>query len=219
MLLFFLACAAGPLAQPPHAMALPPLPPPPAPRMEVGSLWSEESARVLVGDNNSRAVGDAVTVLIDESTLTQLNAGTKADRTSGAGFEISSLLGLETTITKANEAMGGKIGLGGSSSSNLDGSGSTSREGTVRAVLTCQVVQVMTNGLLQLEGRKQVVVNNETQFVTLRAAARARDIALDNTLESLRLIDAQVEITGAGVLANQQRQGWGTSIANSIWPF
>jgi flagellar L-ring protein precursor FlgH len=115
--------------------------------------------------------------------------------------------------------MGGKIGLGGSSSSNLDGSGSTSREGTVRAVLTCQVVQVMTNGLLQLEGRKQVVVNNETQFVTLRAAARARDIALDNTLESLRLIDAQVEITGAGVLANQQRQGWGTSIANSIWPF
>jgi flagellar L-ring protein precursor FlgH len=115
--------------------------------------------------------------------------------------------------------MGGKIALGGSSGSSLNGEGSTSRNGTVQAVITCQVVQVASNGMLMLEGQKAVTVNNETQIVTLRGAARTKDISADNTLQSLRLLNAQVEITGNGVLANQQQQGWGTTVANAIWPF
>lgn len=70
-----------------------------------------------------------------------------------------------------------------------------------------------------LEGQKSVMVNNETQIVTLRGAARTKDISADNMLESFRLLNAQVEITGNGVLANQQHQGWGTTVANTIWPF
>lgn len=220
MFFFLLACAAGPMAAKPTVVSpLTLLPPPPPPHREPGSLWSEESARLLVGDDHHRALGDAVTVVIDESTITQLNAGTSAGRESGAGFAIESLLGAETSILKANSNMKGKIGLGGSSSSSLNGEGSTSRNGTVQAVITCQVVQVSGNGMLMLEGQKSVMVNNETQIVTLRGAARTKDISADNMLESFRLLNAQVEITGNGVLANQQHQGWGTTVANTIWPF
>ena len=220
MFFFLLACAAGPMAaQTPITAAMPLLAPAPAPHRDPGSLWSAESARLLVGDDHHRAVGDAVTVVIDESTITQLNAGTSAGRESGAGFAIETLLGLESTITKANKPMGGKIGLGGSSSSSLNGEGSTTRNGTVRAVITCQVLQLSANGMLVLEGQKSVMVNNETQIVTLRGAARTKDISADNMLDSFRLLNAQVEITGNGVLANQQQQGWGTTVANAIWPF
>lgn len=220
MLILLFACAAGPMgAGPTPVTPLSLLPPPPPPHREVGSLWSEESARLLVGDDHFRAVGDAVTVVIDESTITQLNAGTTAGRESGSGFAIEALLGAEKAITGANKNMGGKIALGGSSSSSLNGEGSTSRNGTVQAVITCQVVQVASNGMLMLEGQKSVTVNNETQIVTLRGAARTKDISADNTLQSLRLLNAQVEITGNGVLANQQQQGWGTTVANAIWPF
>jgi flagellar L-ring protein FlgH len=220
MILFLLACAASHVAvQAPVPAAAPLMAPLPAAPREPGSLWSAETARLLVGDDHYRAVGDAVTVVIDESTITQLNAGTSAGRESGAGFAIDALLGLETSITKANKPMGGKIGLEGSSSSSLNGEGTTSRNGSVQAVITCQVLQVASNGMLLLEGQKSVTVNNETQIVTLRGAARTRDISADNTLESFRLLNAQVEITGNGVLANQQHQGWGTTVANAIWPF
>ena len=31
--------------------------------------------------------------------------------------------------------------------------------------------------------------------------------------------DLKTEFSGQGVIANQQGQGWGTAVANTIWPF
>jgi len=196
-----------------------PVPPPAVEVRAVGSLWSDVGSRVMVGDNNARAVGDLVTINIDESIVTQLGADTQTGRATSTAFAIESLLGVETSITKNNPNMGGKIGLGGSSDSSLTGSGMTSRNGTMQTTLTSTVMQVLPNGNIILLGRKQVGVNNETQYVTLRAVARPRDINLDNTIQSYRLADVQVEVTGGGVLANQQHQGWLTTVANVISPF
>lgn len=220
LLLLAFACAVGPAAVS-QAPAAPPMPVP-APVVEeraVGSLWSDVGSRVMIGDNNARAVGDLVTIKIDESIVTQLGADTQTGRKSESSFAINSLLGIDTSILKKNPNMGASIGLGGASDSSLAGSGSTSRNGTMQTTLTCTVMQVLPNGNVILLGRKQVGVNNETQYVTLRAVARPRDINLDNTIESYRLADVQAEVTGGGVLANQQNQGWLTTVSNVLWPF
>ncbi len=218
--LYALACAVGPAAMNAAPAAPPmPVPPPVVEERAVGSLWSDVGSRVMVGDNNARAVGDLVTINIDESIVTQLGADTQTGRATNTEFAITSLLGLETSLTKTNPNMGGKIGIGGGSDSSLTGSGVTSRNGTMQTTLTSTVMQVLPNGNIILLGRKQVGVNNETQYVTLRAVARPRDINLDNTIQSFRLADVQVEVTGGGVLANQQHQGWLTTVTNVISPF
>ncbi|MDO9280704.1 MAG: flagellar basal body L-ring protein FlgH [Pseudomonadota bacterium] len=185
-----------------------------------GSLWSEPEARALVGmDGNARRIGDLITVNVQDNSSTTLGADTNTGRNSSSTSGISALLGLETSITAANPNMGGKIELGGSSESTMTGSGSTSRQGTLAATVTCQVIEVMSNGNLRIRGTKQVRVNRETQYLTLEGIVRPRDILVDNTIQSDLIAEARIEFTGAGVLADKQGPGWGTRVADMVWPF
>ncbi len=185
-----------------------------------GSLWSEPEARALVGmDGNARRIGDLITVSVRDSSSTTLGADTSTGRTTDSRHGISALFGLETSIPLANPDMGGKIELGGSSESSMEGSGSTSRQGTLAATVTCQVMEVMTNGNLRIRGTKQIRVNRETQYLTLEGIVRPRDILTDNTIQSDLVAEARIEFTGAGVLADKQGPGWGTRVADMVWPF
>lgn len=185
-----------------------------------GSLWSEPEARALVGmDGNARRIGDLITVNVQDTSSTTLGADTSTGRTSDSTYGITALLGLETSIPAANPNMGGKIAVGGSSVTSMEGSGSTSRQGVLAATVTCQVMEVMANGNLRIRGTKEVRVNRETQYLTLEGIVRPRDILTDNTIRSDQVADAKIEFTGAGVLADKQGPGWGTRVADMVWPF
>ncbi|GDX78350.1 flagellar L-ring protein [Deltaproteobacteria bacterium] len=216
---FAIGCAMGPMGAN-AAVPAPPIPEPmPVPVAMVqpapGSLWSPTGG--LVG--NTRAVDSLVTVNIDEATMTSLGANTDTSRDTSSEFGIDALVGVDTSILGANSNIGSKLKLGGSSGSSTAGAGSTSRTSALQTVVTCQVIGVMPNGNLQLRGIKQITVNNETQWATVTGIASPRDIQLDNSIDSSRLADGKFEVTGQGALANQQGQGWLTSIGNVIWPF
>jgi len=221
-LLFFLACAhltaSHAPAEEPHLTPAPPAPAPPP--SAPGSLWNETGTRALIGMNgNARQVGDLITVVVDESASTTIGAATDTSRSSDAAFGIDALLGADTSILRANPNMGSQISLGGTSSSNYSGDGSTSRDGSLSAVITCTVVEVLPNGNLRIRGTKEVRVNREIQYLTLEGIVRPRDIRIDNTVQSNLIADARVEFTGDGVISDKQGQGWGTRIADTLWPF
>ncbi len=201
---------------PPESLAMRPTPPPPPP----GSLYSDVGGRALIGmDNNARRVGDLVTVLVNEADSTSMSANTALQRRSSTSAEISALFGLRKAILDANPNMGGTLGLGGSSGSETTGDGETSRQGSLSAVLTCKITEVLANGNLQIWGQKEIRVNGETQYLTLTGEIRPRDLRLDNTVQSSLIFGSKVEFTGKGDLASQQHQGWGTTVTNAIWPF
>lgn len=223
-ILWFLACAhlSATLSGAPLAMTPPPPAPtpPPAPAPPPGSLWNEAGTRALIGMNgNARQVGDLITVTINESASTTIGAKTDTKRAGDSSFGISALLGADTSILRANPNMGATIGLAGDSSSTFSGDGSTSRDGSLTAVVTCSVIEVMSNGNLRIRGTKEVRVNREIQYLTLEGVVRPRDIRIDNTVQSNLIADARVEFTGNGVVSDKQGQGWGTRIADAIWPF
>lgn len=193
---------------------------PPAPAPPPGSLWSEVGSRALIGmDGNARRVGDLITVLIAENASTSLDAATNTSRKGGATLGVTSLLGLETSLTKANPNMNGTLSVGGTSETTHDGTGTTTRNSTLAATLTCDVMEVLPNGNLRIRGTKAVRVNGETQYLTLEGVVRPRDILLDNTVRSEVIADARVEFTGAGAIASKQHQGWGTAVMDAVWPF
>jgi len=185
-----------------------------------GAIWSERSARTLLGqDGNTREVGDLVTVNIFESVTSSLAADTATSRKSTIGAKISALLGLKTSIVKANPNMGPDISISTESDSSFNGSGTTSRQTSLKGQLTCEVVEVLDTGNLRIYGSKEVRSNRETQHLVLEGVVRPRDIRADNTVDSYLLADARIENTGSGVVSDKQGPGIGQRLIDRVWPF
>jgi len=189
-------------------------------RTSPGSLWNETSALQLLGlEGNARQVGDLITVQITEETATKVDSETSTGRESSTGLGVGAMLGLESSILKANPNMGESIAVDVSGERKFRGSGSTARGSAVKATITCEVIQVLANGNLRIWGWKEVRVNRETQYVVLQGVVRPRDIQMDNIVTSDLVAQAQIEITGRGVIADREGPGIGTRILDKIWPF
>lgn len=199
----------------------------PLPEPSEGSLWAGGGSTKLFGDLRAREVGDLVTVQISETPSAKLDANTKTSRDSSIEAGIGDLLG----YLKAIEAEKGRK-HGGSTSRfdrtsmfkanfkpSFDGKGSSDRSGTVVASITARVVQVLPNGNLRISGKREVRVNNETQYITISGIIRPEDIQQNNVIQSTYIADARVEYTGKGVLADRQRPGWLMRILDRVWPF
>lgn len=190
--------------------------PAPQPSYASGSLWQATSTG-LAEDMKARRRGDIITVLISENASASKKASTGTSRGSSISGGIPKLLGLETTGIR-NWADLAQL-LSASYGSKFDGSGSTSREETLQATLSAKVVDVIPNGNLLIEGRRNVRVNNEDQIIVLTGTVRGRDVSADNTVSSALVADAKIAYSGKGVISDRQKPGWLLNVLDKVWPF
>ena len=193
----------------------------PAPKT-LGSLWQEENGRAyLYEDMRAMRVGDILTVKIVENHKGSKSADTSAERDSTiqnslAGSAIG-YIGIPG-IRLGGEARRG-LGIDGSSSSKFGGKGSTNREGTLTGTISCIVTEVLPNGDLRIEGRREVTVNSEKQLMTIAGIVRRVDVNTKNTVFSSAIADAKIEYSGLGVLGDVQRPGWLVRVLDWVSPF
>lgn len=190
----------------------------PAPQMSYasGSLW-QASSTGLADDLKARRRGDIITVVISEQASASKQASTGTNRGSSLSAGIPKLLGLETTGI-SNWADLSQL-LNASFSSKFDGSGSTSRQETLQATISAKVLDVLANGNMTIEGRRNVKVNNEDQIIVLSGTVRSRDITTDNTVSSALIADARIAYSGKGVISDRQKPGWLMNAVDWAWPF
>ncbi len=178
-----------------------------------GSLWSEDRQNgFLFGDLKAHNVGDVVTVRIVESSRGNKNASTKTEKDSSLSTSISAFFGMSSD--KLSQG-----GVGAEATEKHDGSGSTSRSSDLTAVLTAKVIDRLPNGNLVIDGRREVIVNNETQLISLSGTVRPEDIGPSNTVLSTYISDAKIIYTGDGVIGDKQKVGWFVKIMDAVWPF
>lgn len=153
----------------------------------------------LTSDHRSRRVDDVVTVLVEEDNNARNAAQTNTQSTSKGSVAMQAGSGMLGFLPDAT------------AKSNLDadfkGAGNTSRAGSMQAVVSARVVEVLPNGTLRVEGSKQVVINDETEILTVAGLLRPEDIGADNTVRSGRLADAKVAYNGRGADAEAARKG------------
>jgi flagellar L-ring protein precursor FlgH len=181
-----------------------------------GSLWPEDDHVFLYGDRKALREGDTLTIRILESTQASNEAETDLSRSS------SLTAGLNTFFGKKKFLQLFKLGedlITTSSDNAHQGSGSTTRQGQVTATMTAVVRRVLPNGNLIIQGTRDVVVNQEQQFMTITGIVRPQDISRDNVVLSTQVADAKIAIGGSGVVADKQRSGWGTWVFDWLWPF
>lgn len=179
-----------------------------------GSLWRPGSRLGdLYSDLRARHVGDVVTVKIVENAEALKSASTKTSRDSSLSASMSSFFGAPLNIG------GFKPEASGSLKNDFEGSGTTQRKDTLVATMTAKVVDVMPNGLLRVEGYREVLINNERQYIILRGVIRPEDISSDNMVLSSSIADAQIAYAGQGVVSDKQKPGWVGRLLDHIWPF
>jgi len=188
------------------------------------SLWTDTTPLTSgFQDLRARSVGDLVTVVVIESSEASRQASTNVSRNSSVDAEITTMLGAEASGYGLDNLYGGKGGfkpqVGASTGNSFKGAGTTSRKDELRTRVTARVVSVLEDGNLVIEGRRQVQVNAETQYLFVRGIVRTKDIKPDNTITSVALADAQIIYGGKGVIGDQQQPGWGYQAVGKIWPF
>lgn len=207
-------------------MTPPPAAPAPA-RENPGSLFAQGQADNLFADSRARRVGDVVTVRVNDVSKGKHKADTTAQRESDVNIGVSSFFGKNnvraTPLFVPSFGMSGAVGndpiVRAGSTNDLTGKGETKRESDLSASVGARVVQILPNGLMQVEGAREMRINEETQILVVRGLVRPQDIDVDNSVTTDKLADATIEFYGQGVLADKQRPGWMARILDNIWPF
>lgn len=165
--------------------------------ISMNAQFVQNSSHSLFSDFKAFKTGDALTVLIVEDTKAGNSANTDNGRSSsvGANFGVSG----GSTSTSADASLG--------TSTDFKGSGSTSRNETIRSKISARVTGLEDNGNLIIEGKRTTKVNGETQFVTIKGVVRPVDVRPDNSVYSYSILDLTLMIDGDGSVSTYQEPG------------
>jgi len=182
-----------------------------------GSLWVDDGpAAFWSSDLRAARPNDVLTVEIDEYSMATENAGTELKHEAEVGANVAALAGLMKALRGA-DAVNPLVKA--STKNDFKGEGRTTRAGRVLATVPAMVRRVLPNGHLFVEGERVLVVNQEEQHFYISGVVRPQDLDSDNRVKSSRLADAQIEMTGRGVLTEGTGPGWLMRVLGWIWPF
>jgi flagellar L-ring protein precursor FlgH len=156
------------------------------------SLIDPATFRGPAADQRAYRVGDVLTVLVVEASSAVSQAGTNTERSTGITAGL--------TNRKGNYNYG--LNLDGKHS----GTAQTTRVGQLNAQITVRVTGVENDGLMHVSGSQSMVINGEHQSITLSGLVRTADISATNTIMSNQIADANVSLSGQGVVSEAQRR-------------
>jgi len=182
-----------------------------------GSIYDPSAGPVgLIANKTAMKMGDLVTISISEQQdlkneeSSDLKKGTTLDYQL-TNFDIKP--NAFTTLPR----------VAGKSDDQFTGTANYSKKGTFQARVTAVVVDVLPNGNLVVNGRREIKIDKETKLIEFSGIIRRYDIKSDNTVESELVANAKVAYTGTGPLTNStNRTGVGAWVHDAIswvWPF
>ena len=89
----------------------------------------------------------------------------------------------------------------------------------MNATITARVIDVLPNGNMAIEGKREIVINEEKKEILLQGIVRPRDLDYNNSVQSSMIADAKIIYTGVGVIGEKQRPGWLARMVDVVWPF
>ncbi len=159
-------------------------------------------------DRRNFAVGDIITLLIDDYTIsTAIKDNIASDQRSR---------GLGVTVRIPNQGSR-NAGLDSRNDATQQQRGQQRRENRFQNEMSVRVVAIGENGVLQVRGSKLIDVDKSRQNVVFTGWVRSQDINSQNMVESYRVADAELAYASPGSLA-KPKQGILSRIVGAFWP-
>lgn len=153
----------------------------------------------LFSDQKANRVGDAITIVVIESSQATNDARTSATRESAIAASVSGSFDGTSLPT-------GGLDLG--TSNDFDGRGATSSSGMFKTKISATIDTVFANGNMRITGKRRISINGEEQLITISGIVRASDIQADNSVLSHNISEAEIVLEGSGMIENAQSPGW-----------
>ena len=170
----------------------------PAAIVTSGSLWDSNGRMSdMATDAKARYVGDLVTINIAESTSSAQQESAQTSRTFSASSSLAALLG--TTGAREQNL------FSPSSSQALNGKGQTAVSTSLTTTLAASVTEVLPNGMMVIEARRDVEVTNQKETMVLRGIIRREDLSPLNAVSSTAITHLEVSVKGNGVVSDGTR--------------
>ncbi|WP_461413487.1 flagellar basal body L-ring protein FlgH [Gemmatimonas sp.] len=160
-----------------------------------------------VADRRQFAVGDLITVLIDDYTISTAVKENVAQDTRNRGFGLSARL--PSSSQNAN--------IDTRNSADQTQRGQARRENRFQNEMSVRVVATGPNGLLQVKGTKKIDVDKQMQDIVFTGWVRAQDVSVTNVVESSRVADVQLGYASPGNLG-KPKQGIISKVLGIVWP-
>jgi len=168
----------------------------------------------LSSDLRARHVNDLITIRVIENVSGAGVADSNLDKKSTATIGVGSLFGLESQLPSSiNPQNLATIGT----NTNFEGGGSTSRTGSLTAVLTARVAEVLPNGNLLVQGVREIEINGDRQMLVLTGVVRPSDINSGNVIPSTAVGQMRIRYFGRGLMQDNLSPGWLIKILNKIF--
>lgn len=162
-------------------------------------------------DRRDFAVGAIITVLVDEYTLASAKkdnfASNRRLRDLGVGASqsvVSSIPALGADVSSINDAESRQRG-------------DAFRQNRFQGEMSVRVTGIEPSGLLRVEGKKVVNVDDHREELSLMGYIRPEDVSAGNLVDSWRVGDAELVYTSDGSLG-EPRSGMIGRLLGKIWP-
>ncbi len=157
--------------------------------------------RPLYSSVRARNVGDLVTIVIDEVPTLTDSGVYKTEKTSSILENLSNAF---NTIFKTNL----KGALNGTSGTiSVSGSTNTQRALGIQDKVAVQVIQLLPNGNLLVQGKKSLVNANERVDLLVSGIIDPRWIDQQGEISSNQVANLQFAMSGAGTVSRGQNEG------------
>lgn len=168
----------------------------------------------LFPDVRARGVNDLVTVQVVENVFATGSADSSLDKDSSASASVTKFFGIETKAPSWLDPTS-LASLGANTS--FKGSGSTARAGSLTAVMTARVAEVLPNGDFLLEGVREIDINGDRQIIVLTGVVRPTDIGPGNIVPSTSIGQMRIRYFGRGLIKDNLQPGWLVRLLNKIF--
>jgi flagellar L-ring protein FlgH len=182
------------------------------------SLWRDDTSRSMFADKRARAMGDIITIIVQENNAASRQNNTRTAKKTGIDASISSFLyspQASGLLTKR-----GKLpALKADARTEFEGGGAINNAERLTARIAVRVIDVLPNGNLVIEGRRETAFSGEKQDAILRGVVRQEDIQANNTVFSYHVADSTIQFVSRGTISDNQRKGWFTRVWEKVTPF
>lgn len=184
------------------------------------SLWTAQRSSLL-GDHRAGHRGDILTVVVEINDQATIKDSSGRTRKSSASAGIPQLFGIPQRIDAAILPDGATSAslVSTNSNSTFSGTGNITRNEKVTLRLAATIVEELPNGVLRIEGKQQVRVNDEMRDLVVSGYIRPDDISRQNEVAYDKIANAQISYGGQGMISDVQSPPWGQQVTDQIMPF
>jgi len=178
-----------------------------------GGIFHANNNIFLFEDRKPRAVGDLLTI--------QINENLNASQTANSSTEKKTTT--TATLPKISGLLGGHgingLALNAAGDNAYNGNGQTASTGVFTGTITVTVIEVLANGNLVVAGEKQIGIRQNSETLRLSGVIDPALIQPGNTISSTQVADVRLDYRGGGNIEEAQIQGWLGRAFNSWSPF